>query len=330
MKLFADFHVLLIKGEFLMVLEFNKKIRIAQERVRVKQKGEKQLSTYGEQLEQHKKILRELKETLQMESEDLEKLEGLSITALFLTILGTKEERLRQEKQEVALAKLQYDEAKAEIVDLQEDMATIHMNLQNVQHAEQELKQLLSEKEEYIRVNNSEFTLHLNSLDDQTNRIYMLQQEMDEALFTAEEVRVCLANVTSALEGAKGWGTVDIFGGGIISTAIKHNHLDEARSYMHDAQHLAKKLQNELEDVGVDFSYFIDLSNLARFADYFFDGLITDWVIQNQINDSLEQVRAYSHQVMSIVRKIKAEQLGVIRQLQNIETQKKQLIEQAV
>jgi hypothetical protein len=313
-----------------MVLELNKKIRIAQERVRVKQKWEKQLATSKQQLEHHENRLLELKEKLQMESEDLEKLEGLSITALFLTILGTKEERLRQEKQEIALAKLQYDETKAEIVDLQEDIATIHMNVQNVLNAEQELKLLLSEKEEYIRVNSSEFTLHLNSLDDQTNRMYMLQQEMEEALFAAEEVRRSLTNVTSSLESAKGWGTVDIFGGGIISTAIKHNHLDEARSYMHDTQHLAKKLQKELEDVGTVFSHSIDLSSLARFADYFFDGLITDWVIQNQINDSLEQVKAYSHQVMSIVRKINAEQQGVIRQLQNIETQKKQLIEQAV
>jgi hypothetical protein len=318
------------KGEFLMVEELNKKIRIAQEHVRVKKKMEKQLITYNKELEYLHLKLEGLKATLYLENQDVEKLEGLSVNALFLTILGTKDERLLQERQEAVLAKLLYDEVKAEVRSIQDEISMIKNNLEGLCTAEQDLKQLLSEKEQCIRNQHSQYMEHLDQLDDQSSHLSVKHLELEEALVAAENVRESLSNVTASLEGAKGWGTLDLFGGGILSTALKHNHVDGAKNYMHDAQHLAKKLQKELEDVGLDFSHSIDLSILAKFADYFFDGLITDWIIQNEINDSLEQVKAYNHLVFAIVRIINAEQLRVITQLSRIDSQKKQLIEQAV
>ncbi|MBM7659852.1 DNA repair exonuclease SbcCD ATPase subunit [Bacillus mesophilus] len=313
-----------------MVEELNKKIRIAQEHVRVKTKMEKQLITYNKELEYLHLKLEGLKATLHLENQDVEKLEGLSVNALFLTILGTKDERLLQEKQEAALAKLLYDEVKAELNSLQDEIKTIKNNLEGVCSAEEELKQLLSEKEQYIKTQYSLYINHMDQLGAENNLLSVKHQELEEALVAAVNVRKSLNNVIASLENAKGWGTFDLFDGSVLSTALKHNHVDEAKNYMHDAQHLAKKLQKELEDIGLDFSHSIDLTSLAKFADYFFDGLITDWVIQNEINDSLEQVKVYNDQVLAIVRRINAEQLRVITQMNKIDFQKKQLIEQAV
>jgi hypothetical protein len=311
-----------------MVLQLNTNIKKAQERVRVKQKWERQLVSYQEELMQSHRTLHGLKEKLQMENHDVEKLEGLSITSLFLTILGTKEGRLKHEKQEAVLAKLQYDEAKAEIKDLERDIDTIHTNLQSVINADNELAQLLKEKEERMKVISTEMNLHLNTLEDQAGRYLGLQLEMEEAIIAGNEVKSSLSQAVTSLESAKGWGTIDMFGGGVISTAIKHNHLDEASNYMHAAQHLAKKLKRELEDIGTEFSQSIELSNLTRFADYFFDGLITDWVIQNQIDDSLEQVKAYKYQITSIVKRIEKEKISISNQLQDLEIERNTLVQQ--
>jgi DNA repair exonuclease SbcCD ATPase subunit len=311
-----------------MVLQINTMIKKAQERVRVKQKWEKQLASYHEELQASNSMLKELKEKLQMENHDVEKLEGISITSLFLTILGTKEERLKLEKQEAVLAKLKFDEAKAEIKDLEHEIEAVHTNLQNVINADKELEQLLKEKEEYMKVISSDMNSHLTTLDEQANQFANLQLEMEEAIFVGKAVKASLSQAASSLQSAKGWGTLDMFGGGVLSTAVKHNHLDDASNYMHEAQHLAKKLKRELEDIGAEFSQSIELTNLTKFADYFFDGLITDWIIQNQISDSLEQVNAYKYQITSIVKKIEKEKAVIMNQLQDLENQRNTLIQQ--
>jgi DNA repair exonuclease SbcCD ATPase subunit len=311
-----------------MVLQLNTMIKKAQEKVRVKQKWERYLVSYHEELKQSQIKLNELKEKLQMENHDVEKLEGLSITSLFLTILGTKEERLKHEKQEAVLAKLQYDEARAEVRDLEKEIYSVHTNLQSVMNANSELEQLLKEKEERMKEASNEMNSYLNTLDEQASHFSKLQLEMDEAILAGKAVKSSLIQAVSSLEKASGWGTVDMFGGGVISTAIKHNHLDDASNYMHEAQHLAKKLKRELEDIGTDFSHSIDLSNLTRFADYFFDGLITDWVIQNQIDDSLEQVRAYKYQITSIVKRVEKEKININNELQDIENRRNTVVQQ--
>ncbi|MBM6617171.1 hypothetical protein [Bacillus suaedaesalsae] len=311
-----------------MVLQLNSKIKQVQERVRLKQKWEKQLRSYHQELTSSKARLLDLKEKLEKENQDVDKLEGLSITSILLTVLGTKEERLKQEKQEAVLAKLQYDEAKAEIKDLEQEIEAVHTNLQNVMNAEQELEQLLKEKEGYMRLISSEINSHLDTLNDQANQMATMQLEMEEAIFAGNAVKQSLKQASASLESASGWGTLDMFGGGVISTAIKHNHIDDASGYMHDAQHLAKKLKRELEDIGTEFTESMELSNLTRFADFFFDGLITDWVIQNQINDSLEQVNAYKYQITSLVKQIEKEKTQIMKQLQELEYERNTLIAQ--
>ncbi|WP_246938697.1 hypothetical protein [Bacillus pinisoli] len=313
-----------------MVAELNKKIRIAQEQIRMKRKLEKQLDASNQELEQVTMKLDNLRAVLHMEYQDVEKLEGLSINAIFLTMLGTKEERLLQEKQETALVKLQYDEAKAEVRALQDEILTLQHMLAGIQDTERELQKYHLEKERVLKAKQSTYLLKLDSLDEKVVSLHLHKQDLEEALIAAESVKTCLKNAVASLESAKGWGSFDIFGGGILATALKHNHLDDAKSYMQDAQFLAKKLHKELEDIGPEFTETIELSYLTKFADYFFDGLITDWVIQNQITDSLEQVKAYNDHLLAIVRRIHAAQLRVITQINNLDLEKKQLVEEAV
>lgn len=311
-----------------MVLQLNSKIKKAQERLHLKQKWERQLTSYQLELSQSQTRLLDLREKLEKENQDVDKLVGLSITSILLTVLGTKEERLKQEKQEAVLAKLQYDEAQAEIEDLEQEIKIVHTNLQNVMNADQELEQLLKEKEGYMRLISSDINSHLNTLDEQANHIATKELEMEEAILAGNAVKQSLKQASASLESAEGWGTLDMFGGGVISTAVKHNHIDEASKHMHDAQHLAKKLKRELEDIGTEFTESMELSNLTRFADFFFDGLITDWVIQTQINDSLAQVNAYKYQVTSLVKQIEKEKNQIVKQLQDLEFQRNTLIEQ--
>ena len=66
-------------------------------------------------LEKAKAKLSGLSEILKKEFDDVQNLEGNSITALFYNFLGTKDEKLDKEKQEYLSAKLKHDACKNEI-----------------------------------------------------------------------------------------------------------------------------------------------------------------------------------------------------------------------
>jgi hypothetical protein len=98
-----------------------------------------------------------------------------------------------------------------------------------------------------------------------------------------------------------------MLGGGMISTAMKHNRIDDARSAIHSAQRSLRQFEKELKDVQRDVSIHIEIGGLLTFADFFFDGLITDWMVQGRISDSLIQVNGKRSQIQTIVADLEAE-----------------------
>lgn len=121
--------------------------------------------------------------------------------------------------------------------------------------------------------------------DDQLRELY----EATVAVGTAsEEVRLAETRLSSA----KDWGTYDtFFGGGLISSAIKHDRIDDAKSAMARVSAALERAHTELADVQ------LTLSNPAlartddwRTFDIWFDNFWSDWATQSRISDSLDGV----------------------------------------
>ncbi|MBN2773784.1 MAG: hypothetical protein JXR31_06015, partial [Prolixibacteraceae bacterium] len=91
---------------------------------------------------------------------------------------------------------------------------------------------------------------------------------------------------------AKGWGTFDVLGGGMIATAVKHSHIDQAKSEIQQVQYLLKRFVRELKDVkmNMDQEMVADFGGFNKVADFFFDNLIFDWVVQSRIHKTLDNL----------------------------------------
>lgn len=105
----------------------------------------------------------------------------------------------------------------------------------------------------------------------------------------SEEVRLAETRLTSA----KDWGTYDtFFGGGMISSAIKHDRIDDAKSALDRVSTALERAHAELADVK------LSLANPAlartddwRTFDIWFDNFWSDWATQSRISYSLDGVR---------------------------------------
>lgn len=117
------------------------------------------------------------------------------------------------------------------------------------------------------------------------------EKERAEALQAGERARSSLVNALSALDSARGWGFYDLLGGGFVSTLIKHSKMDKASEYIETAKADLTRFSKELGDVreyaGIDLS----TSDFWGFADWFFDGFLADWMMQDRINEARRQVQ---------------------------------------
>jgi hypothetical protein len=147
----------------------------------------------------------------------------------------------------------------------------------------------------------------LHELAQRSAELQVLMKELSEALHEGELVSADLSQAKEALQSASNWGTYDMLGGGLLATHAKHNKLDEALDYIQRAQQSLNRFEKELRDVRVTLSIEMDMSSFLRFSDYFFDGLITDWIVQGRIQSTLAQVEAKSSAVHTVLWELENE-----------------------
>jgi len=113
-----------------------------------------------------------------------------------------------------------------------------------------------------------------------------------------------LDNALNSLNSAEGWGVWDMFGGGLISDLAKHSHIDDAKYEAERTQTLLRHFKTELADIKISDDIRIETDGFAKFADFFFDGLIADWFMQSKIQNSHESVSQVRGKVQSVMSKL--------------------------
>lgn len=129
-------------------------------------------------------------------------------------------------------------------------------------------------------------------------------REREEAIQAGQRARYSLKNALDALNSARGWGIYDMFGGGFIAGMIKHSKMNKASNYIEQAKIDLRNFSRELGDVREYTDVNLSTGDFWGFADWFFDGLLSDWVMQDRINDARNQVQQAIYRVDSILSRL--------------------------
>ncbi|WP_307442331.1 MULTISPECIES: hypothetical protein [unclassified Paenibacillus] len=151
--------------------------------------------------------------------------------------------------------------------------------------------------ESYIHANDSGKSRQLRELSERIAQFQLQTKELKEALSVGESVVEHLQLAAESLRSARNWGAYDMLGGGMLSTHIKHGKIDEAIDHVRTAQSSLSRFEKELKDVGVTLFIASHISGFLKFSDYFFDGLLTDWLVQGKIHETSKQVEDKSMEV---------------------------------
>lgn len=123
---------------------------------------------------------------------------------------------------------------------------------------------------------------------------YDLEKEKQEAIDAGNRALRSLREAQGNLNSAKNWGIWDMFGGGFISTMAKHSKMDRAKQNMEQARYDLRNFSRELNDVNMTCHLDIETGDFLFFADWFFDGFVVDWMVQDRINQASRQLQKQS------------------------------------
>jgi hypothetical protein len=124
-----------------------------------------------------------------------------------------------------------------------------------------------------------------NPSDDTSDQL----REIREAQAACEAALTSLGEAQRKVDSARSWGTYDTwFGGGLFSSLVKHDRIDQAESYMRTVDVALDRLRKELADVSMGSAAIggVGVSDLTRTLDVWFDNFFSDLAVQSRLKDA--------------------------------------------
>ncbi|HMG45766.1 MAG TPA: hypothetical protein VK611_30835 [Acidimicrobiales bacterium] len=227
------------------------------------------------------------------EVDDVGRLEGISLTRVLAALRGAREDRLAQEQAQAAAAALRVNDATWRLAALQREYEAARTRLWELSGAPEAYAAVLDEKDRHLRSSGDPRAPRILDLADERGRLTGEVNELHEALEAALTARHALTIVRDQLGSASSWSTYDtFFGGGFISSAIKHDRLDDAAAAAAHADRCLAVLRTELADVGGAglTAPRLGFDGLTRFLDVWFDNVFTDWSVRSRIQEAQRNV----------------------------------------
>ncbi|WP_092379943.1 hypothetical protein [Micromonospora phaseoli] len=239
------------------------------------------------------------------EEKDVARLEGLSLTRVLASLRGARNDMLAREQAEADAARYRVAEAAARLAALRREHEAAQVRLNQLAEAPTAYAAMLDEKERYLAGSGDPRGALLLELADRRGRLTGELREVGEARHAAHAAQEALMRVRRELDSASGWSTYDtFFGGGMVSSAIKHSRLDDAARAAAHADRCLAVLRTELADVdGMNLiAPRLAIGSLTRFVDVFLDNIFTDLAVRSRIKQAVQNV----DQCAQLVREVRA------------------------
>ncbi|MDD4089335.1 MAG: hypothetical protein PHP29_06565 [Tissierellia bacterium] len=309
-----------------MYSELNKKLEEVQQKIYRLNKIDSILEGLRSDEADLKHKVYELKTVLDKENLDVEKLDSTNIVSIFYSITGKLEDKKEKEQREALSAKLKHDQANYDLYSIQTEISKLLVEKENYMNCRDEFNSLYAQKKELLIRSDASSANKILEITKKIDESKRNLKELKEATSAGQSAVYSLDSALNSLGSAQGWGTWDLLGGGLISDLAKHSHIDDAMREVEQAHQKLRRFKSELADVKINYDTRFDMDGFAKFADFFFDGLIADWYMQSKINNSYESVSNVKNQVTSTIYKLQQMESQEEQYLKKLENELKSII----
>lgn len=285
---------------------YDSELQRIQKEIMEKKRLSAQLSDLLLQQAELEQKVTELGKVKQEEQEDVDRLQKGSLAVFFYKATGKIDEKLSKEQAEAYAAAVKYAAAERELEGVNYDIAECRRRLSELQWIEREYQRMIEEKAKQIKAENGPVVEQILQLERQIFFLQNQKKEIDEAINAGQTARSISQKILGDLQSAKDWGTWDLIGGGLITDMMKYDKLNSAQSNVQDLQTALRNFRTELADVkeGISADIHLEIGDFLHFADYFFDGLFTDWMVYDRISESKTRAENTCRQIETVLEKL--------------------------
>lgn len=266
---------------------------------------------------------------LSKEERDVEKLETITLSSIFASLRGSKDEDIDREKAEAYAARLRLQEAERQLREVQQEILDRQRRIQENAACEQQYETLLREKEAELRKADPVLAEKLMELEQRELEMTARQKELREAVAAGKQVLFQLAGALGNLGDAEGWGTWDVFGGGLVSDVMKYSRLDAAQRQISHVQSALRRYQSELADVAQAAEFEIRPDGFTQAMDIWFDNIFSDWAVLDRIRQSKDQLVNMEERVHRIQAGLELDLDQAEAALETLRTERNELVRNA-
>lgn len=228
-----------------------------------------------------------------LEEADVRRLEGIGWSALAAAVRGTRTGELDRERAEEVRARFAVQSATDRVTALEARREETEQRLARLGDVAGRRERAAAAHADAVRATGA--APALETVLDELAAVEAESVEVQEALAAGRRARTELDLARDRLGSADGWSAYDTWmGGGMLSSMVKHDRLDDAGARIEAAQRAVADFTRELGDVGPVQRLTADLgiSPMTRTVDVWFDNIFSDLSVRGQIKSSLGAVDA--------------------------------------
>ena len=307
---------------------YDSELQRLQSEIMEKQRTDAKLSDLFLQQSDLEKRTDELEKVKRKEQDDVDRLNARSLTAFFYRATGKMGEKLTKEEAEAYAAAVKYDAAKNELQAVNNDIEYCQRRLSDLQDCEQQYERVLKEKTEQIKQSGVPEAGRIMQIENEIAFLENQQKEIQEAINAGNQAFYIARKILEDLNSAKNWSTFDLMGGGLIADMAKYDKLNKVQDQIQDLQNALRGFRTELADVTerISGNLYVEIEDFLHFADYFFDGLFTDWMVYDKINDSRNRTMQTSDQIQKILGQLNEMDNDLCSKKDNLKEELKQTV----
>ncbi|WP_152365761.1 hypothetical protein [Microlunatus speluncae] len=302
------------------VPEIQAKLESASSAVRERDLIKGQIDSLQQQHQAAQEQLAQRRGELRDEARDVDKLEKFSLTKIIAGVRGSRATDLEREQAEARAAELRVAEAQARCDALHAEWDQLAERGRALGDVDARFRESQAVKEQWLATQGGPGAQRLAGLAEERGRLQAEHRELAEADRAAGDASQALGELNDILDNAAGWSTYDtFFGGGMVSSLVKQDKLDQASAAAAQANQQLARLSRELADVGGGTVEALDVGDMTRFLDVWFDNIFTDLSVSNRIEEAKARTAHSLSAIAGQQRQIAERRADVERRLEHVD-----------
>jgi chromosome segregation ATPase len=166
-----------------MYSELNKKLEEARQKIYRLNKIDSILAELRNDAAELRQKVYELKEVLDKENLDVEKLDNTNVVSIFYSIIGKLEDKKEKEQREALSARLKYEQASYDLLSIEAEISKLTQEQESYKGCINEFNSLYEQKKELI----------IKSCEASANKILELTNKINESKRNLKELKEAIS-----------------------------------------------------------------------------------------------------------------------------------------